>query len=749
MQRFPFFRRCQLTVVASFPASLSVARIWRTLVTTNNTEAQSERDYRGNKEQRVCETAHCNEIARRILDSMDTSVDPCEDFYQYACGSWEEHNAIPDNEVEWSEDDVVTKKTYERIRDVLEEPDKPTDILPVKMARKLYRSCMNVEAIERRGIKPIQEILNTTGGWPIAMPVKEWSSKKFPWQKIDRDYVALIGNSAFYNIEYEIDQNDTTRYVLTIDQDTEHPMGVKREVSSNVELDRKYLKGIYLIIHAFAKEKGYRLRRRQLIDDMTKMLEFEIELNDIIETDKVSHAANNNSVRMTIEELQMWYDSSGVKSKTAQINFLEVMQYTFKRANVSINATEPIVVYNPMFLHKLARLLGNTSQRALVNYVQWNMINNFLSYTTQEMKDIVFNMSYSSYNISNYMPRWKFCVLNMEMEDAVSYMFVKKYISDDVIAEAKKMVQRIKEELGNRIMRAQWLSSSVKRSLSRKLDTIEIQIGYPEWYKDDQAMIQFYKGLNIGQDYFQNLLNCAEHELIKGMKDFRKPVVRTAWLDFPITVNAFYTPAVNTMLIPAAELQDPFFTPFLPDAITYAVTGFIIGHELSHGFDNEGIKYDVDGYMSSWISQDIIDEYNERASCFVDQFNNYTLDVEDENGEPVQVDGKLTEDENLADAVGVQVAFAAYKKLASQKPQTKLPGLENVTDDQLFFIEFAHAWCSSVRPLYAENVANSDEHSPPKYRIIGSLTNMAAFTETFQCSQNSPMNPPHKCNLWN
>ncbi|KZC09919.1 Membrane metallo-endopeptidase-like 1 [Dufourea novaeangliae] len=690
-----FSFRCHLTAVTAMPASLSIARIWRITDTMNDTATLPGHDYHGNREQRVCETAYCNEI------------------------------------------------------DVLEEQDKPTDILPIKMARKLYRSCMNIEAIEKRGIKPIQQILDSTGGWPMAMPVREWDPHKFPWQKIDKNYVTVIGNSAFYNIEYEVDQNNTQRYVLTVDQDTEYPLASKRDLGKIFNDDDTYALGIYRIIQAFAKEKGYTLNRRQLIDDVAKLVAFEIELLTIIETDKETHASSTNYRRLTIEGLQKWYNSSGVTSSTAKMNFLEMMQYAFKLANISVNASEPIVLYNPVFLHKLARLLGNTPRRVLVNYVQWNMVNKFLYFTTQDMRDIMFNMSYSSYNISNYMPRWEVCLLNMRMKDAVSYMFVKKYITDDVINETKEMVERIREELRNRIMRAQWLSDTVKKSLAHKLDTVETQIGYPEWYKDDQAMIQFYEGLQIGSNYFQNLLNCAEIDLIRSLKEFRGIVARNQWLDYPITVNAFYTQTVNAILIPAAELQDPYFTPLLPNAINYAATGFVIGHELSHSFDNEGIRFDTDGYKSDWISSDAMQKYEERATCFVKQFGNYTLDVLDEHGKKIKLDGKLTEDENLADSVGVQVAFSAYKKLAQQKPDTKLSGLENLTSDQLFFLEFANSWCSSVRPEYEVDVVNSDEHSPPKYRIIGSLSNMAAFAQTFQCPRRSSMNPEHKCNLWN
>ncbi|XP_043516227.1 neprilysin-like [Frieseomelitta varia] len=737
---------CHLTIVTAAPmlSPSSFLRVWRIVNMMNDTDA----DHHENREYRVCESAYCYEIAKKIQQNRDTTADPCENFYQYACGSWSRQNPIPDNEVEWSEDQIVIEKTNRRIKELLEEHDSPTDIPPVKMARKFYRSCMDVDAIERRGVKPIQEILDRTGGWPMAMPLDEWDPDGTPWQKIDKEYVTLIGNSAFYNIEYEIDLNDTKRYVLTIDQETEYPLSNKRDLNKIFYEDDEYESGIFRIVQAFAREKGYTLNRRQLATDIAKMVYFEIELLRIIETGKEIHTISNNYKRMTVRELQKYYNNSGIASSTAKIDFLEVIQHAFNLANVRINSSEPVVVYNPEFLHKLARLLASTSRRVLVNYVQWNMVDKFLPYTTQKMRDIKFNISFSSYNVSNYTPRWKVCVLNLRMKNAIAYMFVKKYISDHVIHEATRMVKKIKDELKIRIGQAHWLSNSMRVKLMQKLDNLETQIGYPDWYRDNEAVNRYYDGLQIGSNYFQNVLNTEENELIKSLQEFREVVVRDQWLDFPTTVNAFYAQTVNAILIPAAELQDPYFSSHLPDAINYGTTGFVIGHELSHGFDNEGIQFDKEGYKIPWTSE-YASQYEERSMCFVDQYANYTLDITNEDGDHVKLDGYLTEDENIADSIGIQIAYSAYKKAAKQKIQNKLPGLEHMSNDELFFLSFANSWCSSTRPEYEADMVNSDEHSPAKYRIIGSLSNLAAFSKTFKCPRNSSMNRRHKCTLWN
>lgn len=737
---------CHLTIVAAAPVVLSPSlflRVWRIVNTMNDTDA----DHRENREHRVCESAYCYEIAKKFQQNRDTTADPCENFYQYACGSWSKYNPIPDNEVDWSEDHTIIEKTNRRIKELLEERDSPTDIPPVKMARKFYRSCMDIDAIEKRGLKPIQEILDRTGGWPMAMPLKVWNPRRTPWQKIDKEYVRLIGNSAFYNIEYEVDLNNTKRYVLTIDQEVEYPLSSKMDLNEVFSDNNEYANNILRIVRAFAREKGYTLSRRQIVTDIARMIYFETKLLQIIEIGKKTHNVSDNSERMTIGELQKYYNSSNVTSSTAKIDFLEIIQHAFNLANVRINSSEPVVVYNPEFLHNLAKLLASTSQRVLVNYVQWNMVDIFLPYTTQEMRDIKFNMSLSSYNISNYTPRWQVCVLSLRMKNAVAYMFVRKYISDHVIQEATKMVKNIKDELKIRIGQADWLSS-MRVKLTQKLDNLETQIGYPDWYRDNEAVTRYYEKLRIGSDYFENILNSEKDGLIKNLENFRQVVARDQWLDISTTVNAFYDDSINAILIPAAELQDPYFSSHLPDAINYGATGFTIGHEFSHAFDNEGIQLNKDGNRMEWTSE-YKSQYEERFMCFVDQYDNYTLDVTNEDGDPVMLDGNLTESENIADSGGIQIAYSAYKKVAKQKIQTKLPGLEYMSNDELFFLSFANSWCSSTRPKYEADVANTDEHSPAKYRIIGSLSNMAAFSKTFKCPQNSCMNRRHKCTLWN
>ncbi|XP_068973518.1 neprilysin-like [Bombus flavifrons] len=726
---------CHLAVVTAIPLlpSSSFIRTRRTANTMNDTKADPDYNNHESQKPQICETAHCHEIAKRIQQNIDTTVNPCENFYQYACGSWSKNNPVPEGRDTWSENNIVFDKSKKRIKELLEEHISSTDIPPVRMVKEFYRSCMNVDAIEKRGFEPIQGILNRTGGWPMAMPISEWD--EIPWQKIDKEYISSMECETFYSIEYEIDPNNKKRYILTIGQVIDDPPSKKRDPIE------AYMADIIYIANTSARQNGYTLDENQLTSDVAEMVHFELLLTETT-VKQLDSEYFNKKKRMTIEELQKYYNNFNITAPSTKIDFLEIIQHICNEANIHINSSEPILVYNPEFLHQLATLLGNTSQRTLVNYVQWNMMKKFMLYTTQEMRNIKLA---TSDNFTDTTPRWKTCLHDLEMKTAISYMFVKRYMPDDVIHEVMKVVKNMKEELRKHLEQTHWLPSSIKLDMLQKIDDYGIEIGYPEWYKNDDAVTRYYDGLSIGSDYFQNILNALKKKSQK-LGILRQAVKKSHWVDYPTTYNAYHYPETNTIFLLATQLQDPYFTPHLPDAVNYG-RGFTFGHELGHGSDRKGIEFDKDGKKIPWKSHNASKEYDKRAKCFVDQYSNYILHISNDTKEDIKLNGTNTNNEDIADSIGVQIAYSAYKKVEKEKIQSKLPGFENISNDKLFFLSLANYWCSTTKSGYDENI-EFDKHSPAKYRIVGALSNMAAFSEVFNCPQNSSMNRQHKCNLW-
>ncbi|KAG7213169.1 hypothetical protein KM043_002484 [Ampulex compressa] len=709
---------------------------------------ESSEEFINSQNPGLCTTKFCHQMANTLLESKDDSVHPCDDFYLHACGNWIKKNPIPDNELEWSRDREILHKTIERIRDLLEEDD-CNDIPPVKLAKKFYRSCMDTDAIEKAGIKPIQEILDISGGWPMAMPMNEWDSST-RWQDIDCMYILLMSRSSMYNLEYQRDEEDASKNILRIDQYVKHPVNRKHNADKiKFNINETYKHVILQVAKAFIAEKGYHVEQKQLEKDAEDMITFEAEIEKMIDEEKEQQEAGYNSTIMTLEGLQRWYNSAQFTSPTAVINFLKTFQSIFKMADIYIQPSEKIFVQNKDTLHTLARLLDKTPARTIVNYVHWNMMSEFLPSTNQQMRDIIFSLRYAKYNISSKQERWRMCVTNMELRDTVAYMFVKRYFPDRILNTVATMIGQIQDVFEARINKSPWITQNLKLFMTQKMENMMMQIGYPEWYTNETAIIHQYDGLAIGSNYFENLLNCQHFDLKQSLKEFRKPSDRTVWLDYAFTVNAFYSETTNVIILPAAELQDPYFTESLPDAVNYGAIGFIIGHELSHAYDTDGVEHDKDGKKVTWAEEELHDDYDRRTKCFVNQFNNYSLDIVNEEGERIWLNGNFTEDENMADSMGLRAAFAAYQRLKRQgKRQLRLPGLEDYSDEKLFFLTFANAWCTSTRPEFEEYVVQEDKHSPPKFRVIGSLSNMKLFSKAFDCPLGSPMNPTKKCDLW-
>ncbi|XP_032676208.1 membrane metallo-endopeptidase-like 1 isoform X2 [Odontomachus brunneus] len=701
----------------------------------------------------VCESDACREIGKAIQRGINNSLDPCANFYDYGCGSWPTNNPIPPSELQWDMDDLYILKINRRVKALLEEESEYDELPPIKMLKQYYRSCMDEDAIERQGLAPIMALLESNGGWPVLMK-REGTNLNFTWQKIDNVYNWLFGGSSFFKISHEADEVDSTRNILTvsIDDDTSFTEDELDE-EDNVSLDTSLIK-MRKTIKAFATYKRIKRNKKNRNKEITRLREFQERFEDITEcsNEETLQGMEINQTKMTISELQKYYDSAETQHASAKINWLETIQFIYQNVNVSIDASEPVLVYNKELLHELAYLLDDTSPRVLVNFIQWNIVNKFMPYLNKELRDINFESNYQQYNVTEQKPRWETCVKDIPLIDALSYLYTRKYNLTNNIKAVIEMIEEIRTEMKVRILHSKWINNSTKEFMIAKMDNLILQIGYPKWYNNQTALIEHYEELSVQNDYFENYLSNLIYKKKKLRMRFREPIDKYEWAESPLIKNSFYDPSTNGIIIPIAEIQDPFFTPGMPLAVNYGGIGMIVGHELAHSFDSIGMLYDEFGNKFSWHTKETNKAYEEKVKCFVDQYDNFTFDTtndEDEDEEPIQINGLLTKNENIADNVGLEVAFAAFqKRLLTERPQPRLPGLTNITDEQLFFLSYANAWCTTSRESYEKNNANIDIHTPPRFRIIGSTANMASFSSAFNCAVDSPMNRESKCSLW-
>ncbi|XP_011135113.1 endothelin-converting enzyme homolog [Harpegnathos saltator] len=696
----------------------------------------------------ICETDACRAVGESILHSIDKTVDPCTNFYEYGCGLWPMNNPIPSNDVVWSTNHVLDLKTALRLKEVLEEESEYDNVDPIKKVKQYYRSCMDEDAIEKEGLEPIQAMLDANGGWPIQWGNQESNGNR-TWQEIDIIYMKKFFTGSFLEFAFIPEEEDATKNILAISQGKASYIEDEIVKRSERLFPASDVHKVVGVLKEFKKHKGIETPKENFTADVTELLTFQENLNNISEyEEQIQIGMKKVQDRMTIAELQEYYDQAGTKNPTAQINWLHLIQELLESTGKTIDSSYPVLVYNKHLLHKLAYLLDDTPEHVIVSYIQWQLVSQLLPYLTKQMRNVNFEANYIGYNVTEQKPRWQMCVSDISLQDALSVLFIKKYHSPDTITAVTDMLNDLKVEMKKRILNSKWTNDKAKNFMTEKIDNIISLIGYPSWYSNETAIIERYLGLEIGENYLKNKLDSITYENKKKLQNYMKPIDRSEWHVSPVTLNAFYAGPLNLMVIPAAEVQDPYFTPGMPLAVNYGTIGMVVGHELAHSFDTTGIEYDKVGNRIT-SDTETSEAFDERVKCFIDQYNNFTLVEVGEDGEPVHLNGQLTKDENVADNIGVEVAFAAFqKRKLATGPQPKLPGLTDISDEQLFFLSFANSWCIATTEDYEAASANKDDHSPNKFRILGTVANMETFSNAFNCPVDSLLNQSPKCTLW-
>jgi len=335
---------------------------------------------------------------------------------------------------------------------------------------------------------------------------------------------------------------------------------------------------------------------------------------------------------------------------------------------------------------------------------------------------------------------------------ALGRFFIDEVFNDNSRKMAEDLLVNIREVLKERIPKMSWIDKQTSKLAIEKVDAINQKIGYPDFIMDPIKLDEKYKGLEIvNNDFFTNMINSSKHEVSKLLMEINKPTDKSTWEMTPFTVNAYYQPMNGEICFPAGILKDPFFSSTNPSYINYGAIGSIMGHEITHAFDNEGKNFDKNGKLSNWWTNSTTEEFNKLTQCYIEQYGNYTIDGA--NGIKLNINGKLTLGENLADNGGLARSYDAYKLSLSKKKSENnnnqlLPNLTKYSKDQLFFISFGQSWCGKFRPEFLNNQVHTDPHSPSKVRVNGSLSNSKEFAKAFKCKSNSPMNPEKKCSIY-
>jgi putative endopeptidase len=644
--------------------------------------------------------------------SMDTSAKPCEDFYQYACGGWMKNNPIPSDQARW---DVYAKLADENKRflwGILDGLAKQAEGRSASQQQigDLYASCMDQSKVDELGAKPLAA----------------WLERIDALKRVDELpgllaalHLATANGGLFFNFDQGQDFGDSTRVIAFVGAG-----------------------GISLPDRDYYAQNDARMKaiRADYLTHVARMLELaggspEAAKRDAAIVLQIETAlARPQLTRVQQRDPHLLHhkmDQRALQKLTPRFAWSQYLQPLGLAQQKEFNVTEPA------FMKALDQQLRSRPLADIKIYLRWHLVHAL----APQLASPFFQENFAFFGkalrgIPEPSPRWRQCVtlVDNELGEALGQEFVRRTFSPEQKRKTEHMTRQIEDAMAAEIKSLDWMTPATQQKALEKLSTIVNKIGYPDRWLD-------YGSVKITRDdLVGNVQRATEFEVRRQLAKIGKPLDRGEWGMTPPTVNAYYNPQMNDINFPAGVLQPPLFDPKMDDGPNYGKTGGTIGHELTHGFDDEGRQFDAQGNLKNWWAPKDEKAFNERAKCLSDQYAKYTI-VDD-----IKINSQLTLGEDLADLGGLVLALMAWKtEIATQPPA---PEREGFTPIQRFFIGFAQWACENTRPEELRINAKIEPHSPGKYRVNGVVVNMPEFEQAFSCKPGQPMAPVKRCRVW-
>ena len=652
------------------------------------------------------------------LTSMDKSVDPCVDLYHYSCGGWQKKNPIPPDQTSWS----VYGKLYEDnqifLRAMLEHAAQlnPQRTAVEQKTGDFYAACMDEATVEKRGLAPIQPELDAIAQ---VKSVKDLTPLAARLQLTYRQY-SMYGSPMLFDAGSAQDPDNSEQVIADVDQGglglPDRDYYTKTDAKSK-ETRERYLEHVQKVFELAGDSRDAAKKDAETVMRMeTGLAQASLTRVERRDPHKLVH-------KMKLADLQQL-----APNFDWPVYYHELQYPQFEVLNVTA----------PQFFKQVNGMLSSEPLENWKTYFRFHVINTASPYLSSKFVEENFGF-YRKYlrGATEMQPRWKRCVqyTDYSLGEALGQVYVAKVFSSELKQSTLDMVQRIEAAMGERIRTLDWMSPETKRQALAKLAGIRNKIGYPDKWRD-------YSTVRITPDDFAgNVERAHQFESRRDINKIGKPVDHGEWQISPPTVDAYYDPQMNDINFPAGVLQPPLYDAKIDDAPNYGNTGGTIGHELTHGFDDEGSQFDAHGNLKDWWTKEDREKFDARTKCVDDQYSGYTA-VED-----VHVNGQLTLGENVADLGGEILAYMAWK---DKTKDLHLQPIDGLTPEQRFFIGFAQWDCANERPEDLRMRAMTDPHSPAQYRINGVVVNMPEFQQAFQCKAGQPMVRPAEkiCKVW-
>ena len=642
---------------------------------------------------------------------IDKTVDPCNDFYAFSCGGFVATATIPPDRSSWGAIELVVKDSEDVLRQVLDAAAKapPGDPTTDKLGA-YYAACMDEPAIERAGIAPMQPLLDAIATVTDARTAAA-------------AIVALHAHGVFamFSIDQQQDYGDATQVIASLDQPR---LGMP---------DRAY----------YFESKGSMAKTRaayvahlgrlfQLLGQPEPVAKASAGDAMRVET-ALAKLAQDKVTRRDPHAIYHRVERAGLETKVAPS-----FPWGGYLAALGIPSVTAISVSSPAYFTGVAALLRSEKPAALRSYLTAVVMRHDANLLGKAWVDEAFTMRQQLSGEKQLPPRWRRCLnrVDDDLGELLGQSYVKARFAGDAKARAVELTRSVLAAMRSELDHLPWMDDATRVAAKQKLDKMAYLVGFP-----DKA--RSYDFAITRTDYAGNVRAALHWELARQLAKIGKPVDRFDWGMTPPTVNASYEPSLNEITLPAGQLQPPFFGATFHPAVNFGSTGGgTIGHEMTHGFDDEGSQFDANGNLREWWSTSTKAKFAEATACVVDQYARY------EAVPGVKLNGKLTAGENIADNGGVKLAYQAYHAWRSQQRTPPPSRIDGFTDDQLYFMSYAQSWCSKMTPEVLESRAHSNPHSPPMWRVNGVVVNQPEFAAAFKCSAGAPMNPGTQCSVW-
>jgi putative endopeptidase len=652
------------------------------------------------------------------LSAIDKTADPCTDFYQYSCGNWVKSNPIPGDQVRWARSfSLVGERNRYLLWQELDAAAKSPSSPLQKQFGDYFAACMDTSLVEKKGLTPIEP------AWKQIAALSE--AKQIP---------ALLGNldndgtpDGFFEFGVSQDDKDSSKQIAQIFQ-------------GGLSLpDRDY----YLV-----DSKRFTTIRAQYVEHLKKMFTLagdtpeqatkEADAVMKIETALAKASTSRTDLREPANRYHIFTVADFQKSAPA-------FDWTTYFHSIGIGQFDTLNVATPEFFKALSALIQSEPVPAWKSYLRWHVLHGQATHLPKAFFDE--NFDFYGKTLAGQKeptPRWKQCssATDRALGEAVGQDWVKQNFPPQAKISMDKLVASLEKSLGDDIKTLPWMSDATKKAAEEKLALIRNKIGYPEKWRD-------YSSIKVDRgDLIGNLHRSTVYERNYNFAKLGKPVDEKEWGMTPPTVNAYYDPSFNDINFPAGILQPPFFDFTIDPAVNFGGIGVVIGHEMTHGFDDEGSQYDGKGNLREWQTAADRKAFTERTDCEVAEYGSFEAAAANGDVPAQKLNGKLTLGENTADNGGLRIAYMALLDTLAAEGKTINDKIDGYTEAQRYFIGFAQVWCQNQTEQAARQSALVDPHSPGRWRVNGTVQNFDEFGKAFGCTVGKPLTPVHSCRVW-